>query len=179
MLRATRTSWKKEALSKSNCFRTLGIDPGTATGWAIVESKGTAKRLMASGTLRIDPFDGTSGMETMRALESLMVQADAVAIEFTQAYTIRRQEPAGVTALVVLAAARLGMVPRFYHPNSVRKQIAGSGRAKTKEIRRAVQKALGNVRLPEHELDATAVALYEGESQKIGAVDETAPQGGR
>lgn len=153
----------------------LGIDPGTATtGYGIVESDGNAKiRVISWGLIETDK----NGFKEKR-LEIIYRQAlslikkhspDLFVIEkvFFAANAKTAIAVGQAQGVLLLAASKKKVKVIEYAPATIKKVITGNGRAKKKEIQKAVRKILGNqVKSKAHKkthfdnaADALAVAL--------------------
>jgi crossover junction endodeoxyribonuclease RuvC len=149
-------------------LRVLGIDPGTlSVGYAVLEARGNAIRPVLYGAVRAAPrlpiearlvriFDGLSevirkGRPDCAAVESLFADRRIHS-------GIRIGEGRGVA---LLAAGRAGLPIAEYAPATVKKAIAGSGRAGKEQIQRMIQLLLGLPAPPQPNdaADALAIAL--------------------
>jgi crossover junction endodeoxyribonuclease RuvC len=131
-------------------MRVLGVDPGTsATGYGVVDGKGTDCRLVECGVIR----PGRGGDLATRLAQ---IHQDLLAV-------IDRVEPAclaveGVfhgenprTAVVLahargvalLAGAERGLEVAEYPPAEIKKAVVGTGRATKAQVGYMVQKLLG------------------------------------
>jgi|SRR3989344_1729564 len=153
----------------------LGIDPGTATtGYGLVESNGNgATKVISWGLIETDKNGFKENrLETIYKEVLIILKAnkpDLFAMEkiffATNAKTaIAVGQAQGV---LLLAASRAKVKVVEYAPGTIKKVITGDGRAKKKDIQRAVRKILGNrVKSEAHKkthfdnaADALAVAL--------------------
>ncbi|EKD62750.1 MAG: hypothetical protein ACD_52C00074G0003 [uncultured bacterium] len=152
----------------------VGIDPGTATtGWGAIEVNGKGLLLRGFGLIETDKellaqerlFGIYTGMNTLLR----EMKPDVLAIEklffATNAKTAIR---VGQAQGVMLLSAATAKVPVFeYAPGTIKKAIAGDGKADKKLIQASVRKVLGGkVRSGKHKkthfdnsADALAVAL--------------------
>jgi crossover junction endodeoxyribonuclease RuvC len=146
----------------------LGLDPGTrVAGYGLVEAQGTRIRLVAAGVLAApagEPVERrlariAKGLREVvaafhpdaAAMEDAFVREDARA-----ALMIGQGRGA---LLSVLGEAGLGV--RSYPPASVKRSVAGNGRAGKDQVARMVGAILGVAGLPEplDATDALAVAI--------------------
>jgi len=147
----------------------LGVDPGTAaTGYGVVERDGAGGlRLVECGVVR--PRAGSplaSRLDTIfEGLTELIARhrPDAVAVE--SVFVHRNARSALVLGhargVVLLAAARAGLVVAEYPPAAVKKAIVGGGAATKGQIQQMVAHIL-RLRTPPAPSDAAdgvAVAL--------------------
>lgn len=153
----------------------FGIDPGTATtGYGLVETdeKGNTK-VLNWGLIETDK-DGIKEQrleyiytETLRLIK--LHSPDLFAMEkiffATNAKTVIAVGQA--QGVMLLAASKSKVKVVEYAPGTIKKVIAGSGRANKKEVQKAVRKILGNrVKSEKHKkthfdnaADALAIAL--------------------
>lgn len=128
----------------------LGIDPGTATtGFGVVEKSDSGVRFIEFGLIETDKV-----VEPGRRLafihrdirdKIILYKPDVMAIEkiffATNAKTaISVGQAIGV---MMLAAAHEGLSVAEYAPGTIKKQVAGNGRADKKEMQAAVRDILG------------------------------------
>lgn len=161
----------------------FGIDPGTATtGYGLVEvdDKGNTK-VLTWGLIETDKNGVKENrlqviyQETLKLIK--LHSPDLFAMEkvffATNAKTaIAVGQAQGV---MLLAASKTNVKVVEYAPGTIKKVIAGSGRAKKKEIQKAVRKILGNhVKSEKHKkthfddaADALAVALTHAFQSKL------------
>lgn len=155
-------------------MRILGIDPGTATtGFGLIEVNG--KRLMVKewGLIETDK-DAMPGDRLVNINEQFTkllkdLSPDIISIEklFFATNAKTAMSVGQAIGIIIYTAAKAGIKIVEYAPGTVKKQIAGSGRADKKMIQKAVRKILGaKVRSRIHgkthfdnSADALAVAL--------------------
>ncbi len=152
----------------------LGIDPGTATtGYGIIKVKGKEYELLDFGLIETENngIPGDRLKDIYNQLASILKQfnPDIMAIErlffATNAKTAMRVGQAH--GVMLLAASRSKTEVVEYAPGTIKKVIAGDGRADKKLIQKSVRKYLGaRVRSKkkqkthfDNEADALAVAL--------------------
>ncbi len=161
----------------------LGIDPGTIKmGWGVVSASGSRMTRVDSGTLLLGRGDTAGRLVTVwRELQELMQfhQPDVLSLE--RNFVSRNPQSAfriGEARGVVMAASAYGGVElEEYSPASVKKAVAGHGRADKQAMIVAVSRMLSLVDTPaEDEADALALAachiLRHGYDRKVaGALD--------
>lgn len=145
----------------------LGIDPGTTkTGFAVLGQLGRSLTVLESGTIRLPARRPLADRLALlqQHLEALIDRhrLDAVAVEdiFT-ARNVRSALALGHARGVVLAAAgRRELQVQAYPPATVKKAVAGHGRADKAQIQQMVRTLLSLDRAPEpDEADALAIAI--------------------
>ena len=158
----------------------LGIDPGTATvGWGVIEVTEGGYAALGYGTIKT-----SKNIHQPRRLSQIFLEiikicndynVDQAAVEelfFTKnvstAISVAESRGAIQTALY-----RAGDIPTFnYKPNSVKKVLTGSGKAKKGVVMAAVKDLLGLPDIkPDDASDALAIAITHIE-QNIGGNDE-------
>ena len=160
----------------------LGIDPGTATtGYGLVESDGNGNTKVIDWGLIETNKDGLKEKrlefiykETLSLLKTH--SPDLFVIEKVFFATNAKTAIAvGQAQGVLLLAASKGKVKVIeYAPGTIKKVIAGNGRAKKKDIQKAIRRMLGNkVKSKAHKkthfdnaADALAVALTHALSMR-------------
>ena len=154
--------------SRTDTTRILGIDPGTRiVGYGVIDAQGTTLKLVEADVLAVtakDPIEQrlaalASGLREVvgrlapdsAAVEDVFVKADPRA-----ALAVGHGRGA---LLSVLGEA--GLEVRGYAPASVKRAVAGNGRAGKEQVARMVGAILGLERLPEplDATDALAVAI--------------------
>ena len=130
-------------------MRVLGIDPGThATGYGVVEGRGTDCRLIECGVIR-SPRDGDLAERLLHIYSDLRsvierVQPDCLAVEGV----FYRENPrtavilAHARAVALLAGAERGLRVAEYPPAEIKKAVVGTGRATKSQVGFMVQKLL-------------------------------------
>ena len=149
-------------------MRVLGVDPSlTATGFAILESQGSAWCALAHGAVRTQP-------RTPRATRLLAIhdeiltlirrwEPNFVAVESSfVAENVRSAMAIGeVRAIVMLAGAASNLDVFEYSPTEVKQAVAGYGRSDKEQVREMVLRQV-DVAEPfksSDAADAAAVAL--------------------
>lgn len=155
-------------------MRILGIDPGTATtGFGVIDTDGGDFKVFEWGLIETKK-DGLPEVRLVEIHEKLIdilseYKPDLLAIErvffATNAKTaISVGQAIGV---MMLSAAKMKVPIKEYAPGSIKKTVAGNGRADKKMMQQSVRKILGaRVRSEAHKkthfdnaADALAVAL--------------------
>ena len=147
--------------------RILGLDPGTvAFGWGVIEAAGSRLSAVAYGVLRPKrTLERPARLAEIRRglVEVLETYRPAVAaleeafIGLDPRAALRGGEARGIA---LASAAEAGMPVLEIPPATVKKAVAGNGRASKEQIARMVR-ALLNVRdeMPEDASDALSVAI--------------------
>jgi len=149
-------------------MRILGVDPGSeATGYGLIESDGSALRLVTFGVIRApvrSPFHERL-LRVHRGLTELLSReaADTLAVEevFYAANVQSALKLGHARGIVLLVAAQQELPLHEYSPLEVKRAITGYGRAEKKQVQGMVQFLL---RMPEpptpdDAADALAVAI--------------------
>lgn len=153
--------------------RILGIDPGSrVTGFGVIEADAAGARYVASGCVRLG--DGELGgrlRELYLSLETLThqyqpgeVAIERVFVQINAASALKLGHARGV-ALCVLAMKNL---PVFeYSPTTIKKTVAGGGRAAKEQIQLMVQQRLKLAGIPQADAaDALAIALCHAQTRQ-------------
>ncbi|HCH65242.1 MAG: crossover junction endodeoxyribonuclease RuvC [Deltaproteobacteria bacterium] len=169
-------------------MRVLGIDPGlNATGWAVLDRLRGRNRLVASGVVRTSskaPMAQRLG--SIHAGVSAVIaqhQPEGAAIE--QVFQHRSAESAlrlgHARGVALVALHQGGLSVGEYNPSTIKKSVAGNGRAGKPEIQRLVAALLGLEKpLPQDASDAAAIALTHLARAGLQArLDALAAAGGR
>ena len=129
----------------------LGIDPGTATtGYGIVSKRGSVLTADKWGLIETDKeHDPSKRLRTIYKEMNIILtkhNPDVVAIEkiffATNAKTaIRVGQALGV---MLLSTTRFKADVFEYAPGTIKKMVAGSGRADKKEMQQSIRKVFGN-----------------------------------
>lgn len=153
----------------------LGIDPGsTVTAYGVVESKRGRLRYITSGHIRTTA-DIPIPIRLATIYEGL-VQAiaaqplDAISIEAI--FTHRSSESAlrlgQARGVALLAAAQAGHIAHEYNAMTVKKTVAGSGRADKAAVARMVKMLLGvEPKGPKDISDALAIAITHCQNANV------------
>jgi crossover junction endodeoxyribonuclease RuvC len=145
----------------------LGLDPGLGTtGWGVIAADGNRLRHVANGQIRTD-----TTMPLPRRLANLYdalaqviaterpdgAAAEEVLGNSNAQSTLKLGQARGV---VLLAAARAGLVIGEYHPSTVKKAVVGTGGAEKKQIQAMMAVLLPGAKLAGPDAaDALAVAI--------------------
>jgi crossover junction endodeoxyribonuclease RuvC len=146
----------------------LGIDPGTrATGYGLVERKGSDHRLLECGVIRPRKDANLTGrlLEIHTGALELIdrLEPDCVAVEGV--FTGRNARTAMVLGhargVLVLAAALRSLPVYEYPPREVKKRVVGTGAATKAQVGFMVQKhlRLREAPSPADAADGCAIAL--------------------
>lgn len=146
---------------------TLGIDPGTARlGYGIIVGIDQPRPIdfgvIETGAASAMPdrlvilFDAVSELIEQHRPEALAVEQLFFARNVTTAMTVGQAR-----GVVLLAAARAGLVVAEYTPSEVKQAVAGYGKADKFQMQEMVRILLGldHVPHPDDAADALAVAL--------------------
>jgi crossover junction endodeoxyribonuclease RuvC len=147
--------------------RVLGVDPGTtATGWGVVERRGSRISGVAAGVIRVS---GTIALpERLRVIHDALRELiaahapDEVAVEdvFHGRYAQAALKLGHVRGVALLAVAQSGLPLRAYPPAVVKRTVGGKGSAQKEQVARMVCAVLGWTAVPAADAaDALAVAV--------------------
>lgn len=132
-------------------MRILGIDPGTATtGFGLIEVNGKSLTVKEWGLVETDKeslpekrleiiFRETTNLIKKYAPDIFAFEKIFFATNAKTAIAVGQAQ-----GVMLLAASRCKIKVAAYAPGTVKKTIAGNGRADKKEVARAVRKILGN-----------------------------------
>lgn len=132
-------------------MRILGIDPGTATtGFGLIESDAKGPRVIEWGLVETDKeslpevrlekiFKETTNLIEKYAPDVFVFEKIFFASNAKTAIAVGQAQ-----GVMLLAASRCKIKVAAYAPGTVKKMIAGNGRADKKEVARAVRRILGN-----------------------------------
>ncbi|MEO1013875.1 MAG: crossover junction endodeoxyribonuclease RuvC [Pseudomonadota bacterium] len=145
----------------------LGVDPGArATGWAVIESQGTALRFVEAGVIRART--GAGRPERLAAIFQALVEVidrlapDEAAVEETFVNASPRDALVlGEARGVALAApAAKGLAVAEYAANTVKKSVVGQGHADKRQVQMMVRVLMPMAgALAADAADALAVAI--------------------
>lgn len=131
-------------------MRILGIDPGTATtGYGLIQTKGKIQEVIEWGLIETDKENdrGQRLLKISSTINTLLkrLKPDLFVMErIFFATNAKTAIAVGQAQGVMLLAAARSKLPVFeYAPGTIKKMIAGSGRADKKEVQKAVRKILG------------------------------------
>ena len=149
-------------------YRVLGVDCGShTTGYGIVESDGDRHRLVCSGVIRLPPKDRFSEklLRIQQEIDKLLVTyaPGTVAVE-DQFYLSNFKSVlklGQVKGVVLVTAAKAGILVYEYSPLEIKSAVTGYGRADKKQVSLMVNKilCLGNLSQPFDASDALAVCI--------------------
>ena len=145
----------------------IGFDPGLGTtGWGVIAADGNRLTHVANGQIKTEP-----SMELSRRLALLhdalaevirTHKPDGAAVEevlgnSNAQSTLKLGQARGV---VLLAAARAGLVVGEYHPSVLKKAVVGTGGAEKRQVQAMVRVLLPGATLAGPDAaDALAVAI--------------------
>ena len=148
-------------------MRVLGIDPGTRqTGWGVAERRRRALSGVAAGVIRLPK--GAPLADRLElvydTLDALIDEhrPDVVAVEdvFYAKHANAAIKLGHVRGVVLLLAAKRGLVLAEYPPALVKRTVAGGGAADKRQVSRVVAAMLGlEEKLAVDATDALAVAI--------------------
>ena len=148
-------------------MRVLGIDPGlNATGWAVLDRLRGRNRLVASGVVRTSskaPMAQRLGI-IHAGVTAVINQHQPAGAAIEQVFQHRSSESAlrlgHARGVALVALHQGGLVVGEYNPGTIKKSVAGNGRAGKPEIQRLVAALLGLEKpLAQDASDAAAIAL--------------------
>ena len=145
----------------------LGIDPGLVnTGWAIIESKSSNLKYIASGTVVSTAKQNTAErlLKIYQAIVQVILEYQpmefAIEDSFVNNNPLSSLKLGQARAAAILAAGNANLQVFEYAPRLVKKAIVGSGAADKIQITSMVKYLLPTAILKnEHEGDALAVAI--------------------
>ena len=148
-------------------MRVIGVDPGlTATGWAVLERARGRHILLAHGVVRTKASSPMAerlhrihaGLLEVLAQHSPSSSAIEQIFQYRSAESALRLGHARGVALLALRSAELPIGE--YNPSTIKKSVAGNGRAGKPEVQRLVMALLGlDKPLAKDASDAAAIAL--------------------
>lgn len=145
----------------------LGLDPGLGTtGWGLIHSEGNRLRHIANGQIKTDPKQALPARLVVidSAIAALIAehQPGGVAVEevFVNDNPQSTLKLAHARGVVLLCAARSGLVVGEYAPRLVKKAVTGVGNAGKDQVRAMVERLLPGVKISGPDAsDALAVAI--------------------
>lgn len=146
-------------------MKVLGIDPGTrACGWGVVEAQRRVLRPLAHGVIRLDGELAPRLSLLWDALQKVLLeqQPDQVAVEgvFTQRNARSALILGHARGVALAVSAHAGLAVSEYAPATIKRTVAGSGRAKKDAVQTMVMSLLGLTgKLPMDASDALAIAV--------------------
>ena len=146
-------------------MRVLGVDPGTVvTGWGVLDVRGNRLAHVASGTIRAGR--GDLGGRLGRIFDELALvirEHGPTAVSLERNFLARNVQSAfrlgEARGVAMAAAATAGVSVSEYTPATIKKSIAGHGRADKRAVQSAVCRLLSLVETPSSDAaDALAAA---------------------
>jgi len=146
----------------------LGIDCGSErTGYGVIESDGSAHRMLAAGVIRTSPKQPFADrlLEIAKALRVIirvhLPESAAVEEVFYSANVKTALKLAHVRGVALMAAAEAGLELAEYSPLEVKTSVVGYGRAEKYQVQVMARSLLGasEVMKSEDACDALAVAI--------------------
>jgi crossover junction endodeoxyribonuclease RuvC len=145
----------------------LGLDPGLGTtGWGLIHSEGNRLRHIANGQIKTDAKQALPARLVVidSAIAALIAehQPGGVAVEevFVNDNPQSTLKLAHARGVVLLCAARSGLVVGEYAPRLVKKAVSGVGNAGKDQVRAMVERLLPGVKISGPDAsDALAVAI--------------------
>ena len=145
----------------------LGLDPGLGTtGWGIIAAQGNRLSHIANGQIKTDPKMPLA--ERLYVLDTLLADLliehnpDGAAVEevFVNTNAQSTLKLAHARGVVLLAAARRGIVVGEYAARLVKKAVVGTGAAEKAQVHAMVARLLPGVKIAGADAaDALAVAI--------------------
>lgn len=143
----------------------LGVDPGTrACGWGLVSSEGRRLRALAHGVVRLDGSLPDRLARLADRLDAILSEHEPEVVAVEGVFTRRNARSAlilGHARGVVLAGvARAHLPVHEYAPATVKRTVAGSGRATKEAVEIMARRLLGlSGPLATDAADALAIAV--------------------
>ncbi|TFI59975.1 crossover junction endodeoxyribonuclease RuvC [Sphingomonas parva] len=145
----------------------LGLDPGLAcTGWGVIRADGNRLGHVANGQIRTDAKAALSARLSLlyEGLGAVLDQHQPAAAAVEEVFvnenpqsTLKLGQARGV---VLLSAARHGLVVGEYAPSLVKKAVVGTGGADKAQVHAMVSRLLPGVKIAGADAaDALAVAI--------------------
>jgi crossover junction endodeoxyribonuclease RuvC len=145
----------------------LGLDPGLGTtGWGVIMATGNRLSHVANGQIKTDPKMPLA--ERLYVLDTLLTDVliehtpETAAVEevFVNTNAQSTLKLAHARGVILLGAARRGMVVGEYAARLVKKAIVGTGAAEKTQVHAMVQRLLPGVKIVGADAaDALAVAI--------------------
>jgi len=145
----------------------LGLDPGLGTtGWGVIRAEGNRLAHVANGRITTDARAelGTRLVALHGAMTSLLTQFEPAAAAVEEVFvnknpqsTLKLGQARGV---VLLGAAKAGLLVGEYAPTVVKKAVVGTGTAEKAQVHAMVSRLLPGVAIDGPDAaDALAVAI--------------------
>jgi crossover junction endodeoxyribonuclease RuvC len=145
----------------------LGLDPGLGTtGWGVIAAQGNRLSHLANGQIKTDPKMPLA--ERLYVLDTLLADLltehapDGAAVEevFVNTNAQSTLKLAHARGVILLGAARRGIVVGEYAPRLVKKAVVGTGSAEKAQVHAMVGRLLPGVKIASADAaDALAVAI--------------------
>ena len=145
----------------------LGLDPGLGTtGWGVIAAQGNRLSHIANGQIKTDPKMPLA--ERLYVLDTLLADLllehtpDGAAVEevFVNTNAQSTLKLAHARGVILLAAARRGIVVGEYAARLVKKAVVGTGAAEKPQVHAMVARLLPGVKIAGADAaDALAVAI--------------------
>jgi crossover junction endodeoxyribonuclease RuvC len=145
----------------------LGLDPGLGTtGWGVIAAQGNRLSHIANGQIKTDPKMLLA--ERLYVLDTLLADIliehtpDGAAVEevFVNTNAQSTLKLAHARGVILLAAARRGIVVGEYAARLVKKAVVGTGAAEKPQVHAMVARLLPGVKIAGADAaDALAVAI--------------------
>lgn len=158
-------------------MRILGIDPGSsATGWGVVERRGSRVVHVAHGTIRPKGASLAARLASLHAaLAALMAEQAPASVAIERIFVAASPRAALVlgqargVALAALAGGGLGVSE--YAPSEIKLAVTGTGAAEKSQVQAMVAKLLALAAPPPRDAsDALAVALCHAHAGPLAAL---------
>ncbi len=159
------------------CFRILGVDPGSrATGYGVIEKEGNRLRYISCGVLRLSQqvsfperlkkiYDGLS--EVIGKHEPVVAAVEDVFVAVNPRSALKLGHARGVA---ILAAMQCGLAVHDYTPRKIKQAVVGYGNAEKVQVQQMVRILLKLSTSPSSDAaDALAVAICHANQLKIEA----------
>ncbi len=157
---------KRVGVGIRDCVRIIGIDPGLrATGWGVIEAKGSTYVYVASGVIRTKPQALADRLHTIHGKLTdvvLRFQPESAAVEKTFVSSGRASslDLGHARAIALLVPVQTGVDVHEYAPNTIKRAVVGRGHATKEQVNYMVRMQLTNFQdLGEDSTDALAIAL--------------------
>lgn len=153
----------------------IGIDPGlNNTGWAVIEVRNSAFRLLNSGVVRTNPKDNLPNrlLKIHDELEKILVKyrPDLSAIEETfvndnYGSSIKLSH---ARAAAIVTLSRLGVVPTEYAAKVIKKAVVGNGNADKNQVHHMLKVLMPTAQISSNDAsDAAAVAICHANYSRL------------
>ena len=164
-------------------MRLLGLDPGLVrTGWGVVESADSRLAFVACGTAGAAPGDALAERLAQlydalaRVIETWRPESAAVEETFVNRNPHSALRLGLARGVALLAPARAGLPVAEYHNLTIKKAVAGTGRADKAQIGFMVRRLLPGCR-PDSADAADALAVAICHAHRVSTARRTAAAG--